>query len=105
MSRIFMAPVLGLALFTTGAFAEELTGYISDSHCGAKHDTVSAANTKCINACLKGGSNPVLVSEGKVINIDAESRDKAVAHAGQKVKIDGTMNGDTVKIDSIEESK
>ena len=105
MRRTVAVSIFGLALFSATAFSEELTGYISDSHCGAKHDTVSAANTKCINACLKGGSNPVLVSNGKVMNIDPESRDKAVAHAGQKVKIDGSMEGDMVKINSIDEEK
>ena len=41
----------------------------------------------------------------KVMKFDADSRDKAVAHAGQNVKIDGTVTGDTVKINSIEEAK
>ena len=104
MKTIVLACLLGASM-CLGAFAEDVTGYISDAHCGAKHNSVSEANTKCINACLKGGADPVLVSEGKVMKFDADSREKAVAHAGQNVKIDGTLTGDTVKINTIEEAK
>jgi hypothetical protein len=104
MKKLVFAAVLGSS-FCLGVFAEDLSGYISDAHCGAKHDAVSAANTKCINACLKGGSDPVLVSEGKVMKFDADSKAQAVAHAGETVKIDGTVTGDTVKINSIEAAK
>ena len=88
-----------------GAFAEDISGYVSDAHCGAKHDAVSEANTKCVKGCLKGGSDPVLVSNGKVMKFDADSKEKAMAHAGEMVKIDGSMEGDSVKINSIEAAK
>lgn len=104
MKKLAFAVVLGSA-FCLGTFADEMSGYISDAHCGAKHDAVSAANTKCINGCLKGGSDPVLVSNGKVMKFDADSKAQAVAHAGESVKIDGTVTGDTVKINSIEAAK
>ena len=61
--------------------------------------------TKCVNGCLKGGSDPVLVSDGKVMKFDADSKEKALAHAGEMVKIDGSMEGDSVKINSIEAAK
>jgi predicted acyltransferase (DUF342 family) len=93
------------ASLSFASFGDELTGYISDSRCGAKHDTVSEANTKCVNGCLKGGADPVLVSNGKVYKINDDSRDKAVAHAGQNVTVDGTVSGDTVSIKSIEAAK
>lgn len=104
MKKLAFAIVLG-STFCLGVFAEDLSGYISEAHCGAKHDSVSAANTKCINGCLKGGSDPVLVTNGKVMKFDADSRAQAVAHAGETVKIDGTVTGDTIKISSIEATK
>ncbi len=104
MKKLAFAVVLGSS-FCLGAFADEMSGYISDAHCGAKHDAVSDANTKCINGCLKGGSDPVLVSDGKIIKFDADSKKQALAHAGETVKIDGTVTGDTVKINSIEAAK
>jgi hypothetical protein len=104
MKKLIFGSVLTLSLCSFAAFAESMTGYVSESHCAAKHSSPSAANTKCVQTCLKGGSDPVLVSEGKVYKIDAASKDQVVAHAGENVKIDGTLNGDTVTVSSIEKA-
>jgi hypothetical protein len=88
------------------AFADQISGYISDAHCGAKHSSPSAANTKCVvDMCMKGGSDPVLVKDGKVIKFDSASKEKAAAFAGKNVSIDGTMDGDVLKVNNIDESK
>ena len=105
MRKIISACLLSATLCATGVMGEELTGYVSDAHCGAKHDKVSAANTKCVvDMCIKGGSDPVLVKDGKVMKFDAASRDKAVAHAGENVKVDGTITGDPITVTSIEKA-
>lgn len=104
MKLILSLVFAGCFVFTTGAFAEQINGYVSESMCGAKHSSVSASNTQCIKKCLKGGSSPVLVSEGKVMNFDPASQKKALKHAGQDVTIDGTVNGDTVTIKSIKKA-
>jgi hypothetical protein len=105
MKKLIFASFMAASLCSFGAFADEMTGYVSDAHCGAAHSSPSAANTACINKCLKGGSDPVLVSNGKVIKIDAGSKDKAVAFAGENVTVNGTMDGDALKIDTIEKAK
>ncbi len=92
--------VVASALSLTAA-AEQMTGYISDSHCGAAHSSPSEANTKCVEKCLGKGSDPVLVSDGKVMKLDADSKDKAKAFAGKNVTVDGTMEDGMVKISSI----
>ena len=102
MKKFFAMSLVGLGMGAFALSAEEITGYISDSHCGAKHSTVSEKNTQCVEKCLKGGADPVLVTDGKVMKIDAASKDKAVAMAGEKVKVEGTVEGDTVKVDSME---
>ena len=102
MKKLVFSSVLAAALGCFTAYADNLTGYVSDAHCGAKHSSPSEAATKCLQACLKAGSDPVLVSDGKVYKFDAASKDKAVAHAGENVKIDGTLSGDTVTISSID---
>ena len=101
MKKLLFGSALALSLGSFAAFADNLTGYVSDAHCGDKHSSPSAANTKCIQTCLKGGSDPVLVSNGKIYKFDAASKDQAVAHAGENVKIDGTLSGDTVTVSSI----
>jgi hypothetical protein len=106
MKKFVFASVLTMSLCSIGAFADELTGYISDAHCGAKHTAPSAANTKCVkDMCIKGGADPVLVSNGKVMKFDEDSKEKAKALAGENVKIDGTVDGDVVKISSIDKAQ
>jgi hypothetical protein len=102
LKKLALGCFIALSTLTVAATAEEMTGYISDAHCGAKHSTVSEKNTKCVkDMCIKGGADPVLVSSGKVVKFDGDSKDKAKEYAGQNVKIDGTMEGDTLKISSI----
>jgi hypothetical protein len=105
MNKLLLSCALAVALAPAAAMADEITGYVSDSHCNTAHNAPSEANTKCINACLKRGSDPVLVSNGKVMKFDADSKDKAKAFAGENVRIDGTMDGDTVKINSIDKAQ
>jgi hypothetical protein len=94
---------MAVSICTIAAQAEELTGYVSDAMCGAKHHEVSEANTKCVTGCLKHG-DPVLVSGDKVMKFDKDSVEKAKTFAGQNVKIDGSVDGDTVKITSIDKA-
>ena len=105
MKKLFSVSLLAASLGSGLLAAEEVTGYVSDAHCGAKHSSVSEKNTKCVkDMCIKGGSDPVLVSNGKVMKFDAASKDKAVAMAGENVKVTGTVDGDTIKVDSIEKA-
>jgi hypothetical protein len=105
MKKFVLATFLVASVGSVAALADQLTGYVSESGCGAKHSTISAANTKCVEACIKKGSDPVLVSEGKVMKFDADSKEKAKAFAGQNVKIDGSMDGDVIKISSIDKAE
>lgn len=92
-----------LAAFTfcaASAMAASMTGYISDAHCGAKH-TADKPNAACVKKCVEGGADAVFVSEGKVYKIAGDSKEKASAHLGEKVTVDGNVEGDTVTIESI----
>ena len=102
MKKLLFGSALAFSLCSFTAFADNLTGYVSESHCGDKHSSPSEAATKCIQTCLKGGSDPVLVSNGKVYKFDAGSRDKALAHAGENVTVNGTISGDTVTVSSMD---
>jgi hypothetical protein len=106
MKKFCFGMSLSLCLFAAAAGAEEMTGYVSDAHCGAKHSSVSEANTKCVkDMCIKGGADPVLVVDGKVVKFDDASKQKAVAYAGKNVKVDGTMEGDLLKVSTINEAQ
>ena len=88
-----------VSLFALSAMAAEMTGFISDAKCGAKGS--SEAHAKCAETCVKGGSAAVFVSDGKVYKIDNDDQAKVANHVGHKVTIDGKVDGDTIKVDSV----
>ena len=92
---------LGFLFCAVGMFAAEMTGVISDSHCGAKHNAASDAAAKCVESCIKGGAEAVFVSGDKVLKLDAASQEKVKGHYGHKVTVTGDVDGDTLKIDTL----
>ncbi len=86
-------------LFAMGAFAAEMTGVISDAKCGAAHE--KKLNEACVKKCVGSGVAPVFVSNGKVYKIDDASKNKVMDHLGQRVTVNGNVEGDTITIESI----
>lgn len=82
---------------------QTLTGVVSDSMCGAKHMMEGSA-AACTRACVKKGSNYALVVGEKVYTLntsDKNTLDQLDKLAGEKAKITGTVNGDTVDVSSV----
>jgi hypothetical protein len=80
------------------------TGYISDSHCGAKGARENHAD--CATKCAKEkGASYVFVNDAdhQVYNLDAQ--EKVAEHAGHHVTLSGKADGDTIKIAKIEMAK
>ena len=91
--------VLALAM---SAMAGEWSGYISDSSCAKKQGAKAAADSHagCAKGCIKRGDKAVLVTEdGKVFNIT--NQDKVVAHAGEKVTLVGSVDGDNITVTDV----
>jgi hypothetical protein len=97
LKRLVVALVLATSVFALSAMADEMKGYISDSKCGAKH--AKDMNAKCVEGCVKGGASPVFVTGGKVYKVDDAS--KVAEHLGHEVTITGSIDGDTVKVESV----
>jgi hypothetical protein len=85
-----------LALASEGSW----TGYITDSKCGVKGAHEGAG--ECATKCVKEGAKFVFVNDAdkKIYVVDAQ--DKVAAHAGHHVTVKGTVEGDTLKLASIE---
>lgn len=98
MRKNLFVLILGVALATTFAFAESWTGYVSDAKCGAKHNKGTQADVNCVNACIKGGSEAVLVVGDKVVPI--ANKDKVADFHGKKVTVTGTLEGDKITVES-----
>jgi hypothetical protein len=65
MKRAISVMVAAFALMVVSAQAADsaqITGWISDSMCGAKHTGTGAA---CVKKCINGGMKPVFVDEAK----------------------------------------
>ena len=82
------------------AGSQTWTGTVSDSHCGARHAVASEKAAACVARCVKGGAKYVLVSGGKVYQLDAQ--DKFTDYAGKSVKVTGSLQGDTIAVESVE---
>ena len=86
------------AMCAMGAMAAEWTGTIMDTKCSG--NKAMRDDAACAARCIKGGDPAVLVTdEGKIYKIADQA--KVVEHAGHKVTISGTMDGDTIKVDSV----
>jgi hypothetical protein len=102
MKRFALVAFSALSLFSLSAFAEEFTGYITDSNCAAKQGAKAASDghAGCAAGCIKKGAAAVLLtSEGKVYKIADQA--KVTDHAGHKVTIEGKLDGDTIHVDSV----
>ena len=90
------------AIFSASMFGAEITGFIGDAMCGAKHAKGAEADAKCAASCIKKGSKAVLVTkDAKVYTIDADSQAKVADFVGKTVTVNGKVKGDTLTIDSV----
>ena len=95
MAAILFAAALAMAADSS------MTGWISDSQCGAKGANAKAR--ECTIKCVKEhGAKYVFVNDAdhKVYAID--DQDKVADHAGHHVTVKGSVEGDSLKLDSIE---
>jgi hypothetical protein len=103
-----------LMLFSLAAFAEKMTGYVSDEQC-ASHQSKAAKATdwinptafeSCAQKCAKNGSPVVFVTEdNKVLKFEADSLKTASQHLGHRVSVDGKVENGTLKIGKIQDIK
>jgi hypothetical protein len=93
-AAILFASALALAADTS------MTGYIADSKCSAKAAHEGAR--ECTIKCVKEGAKYVFVNDAdkKVYAID--NQDKVADHAGHHVTVKGSVEGDSLKLSSVE---
>ena len=84
---------------TFAADAATVNGYVSDSNCGAKGANAKAA--ECTKKCIKEGAKMVVVTDAdqKVLTVD--NPDALTGHEGHHVAVTGTVNGDSIHVDSV----
>jgi len=83
----------------TFAANKSWVGVVSDSGCGLKHSAESDQAAACVAKCVRGGGKYVLSARGKVYQL--EPQDKFADFAGKRVKVTGTMSGETITASDV----
>jgi hypothetical protein len=103
MKRIAFLAVAALSLSPLAALAadsSQITGWVSDSMCGAKHAGGGAA---CVKKCIDGGSKPVFVDDAKKQVWVIDNPDAVKSFYGDHVTVTATADSSakSVHIDAI----
>ena len=108
-----MKRILGCALLITGATAipaaaqQTFTGRLSDSMCGASHQSRTSAGAKsdreCLFACISALAKYVLVDDNnQVMPIANQDAMGLPLYAGRPVKLTGERKGDAIFVTKVE---
>jgi hypothetical protein len=98
-----LVAVLALPLQAGEMAKASMTGWITDSHCGAKG--AKAEHTKdCVEKCAHAGGKVVFFNNADQKLYGIDKQDQAVQHVGHEVKVTGTVDGDQIKVESIEKA-
>ena len=94
--------VAGLSL--AAEKTQTFTGEIGDSMCGLKH-TMGDNAKDCTEECVKGGAKYILSDtvHGKVYQLS--DQEAAKKYPDEKVKVTGTLKGETIEVASISAAK
>jgi hypothetical protein len=76
-------------------------GFITDTHCGTNCQVTKnmTPDKKCVRRCVRQGSKYGLWVEHHVYEL--EPQDKVARFAARDVTITGTLDGETIHIDSV----
>lgn len=100
-TRFAVATILALLVSAVTIASEgSWTGYITDSKCGAKAAHEGAR--ECTVKCIKEGAKYVFVNDADKKVYSIVDQDKVADHAGHHVTVKGSLEGDTMKVTSVE---
>jgi hypothetical protein len=104
LRKLIVVAIMFLTLTSAMAAGtpQTFTGEVSDSMCGAKH--MMEGNAACTRACVRKGSNYALVVGDKVYALHADAKadlDALDKLAGEKAKITGVADGETIEVSKV----
>ena len=98
MKRVLILMAL-VGLMTTlalaGAEKGSWTGKISDAKCGAKFDA------DCAKKCVDAGQPMVFVNDKDGSVLPVANQDALKGHAGHHVKVEGSVDNNTLTVGSV----
>jgi hypothetical protein len=113
MKKFAVVMCLMLAFSLVAFAADTVSGTLMDTGCAKKHmgENLAKADShpkSCAMQCGAKTGFAVVTPDGKVLKLDEASNKKAMDYLqngksdSMKVKVSGTVNGDTIAVDSIE---
>jgi hypothetical protein len=100
MKKTLIAILLFVLLSPTLALAGEWTGWITDEHCGAKGN--KAEHADCAKKCNGNGAKLVFYNTGDEKLYTLDNQELAAKHLGHEVKVTGEVDGQNIKVATIE---
>jgi len=77
-------------------------GVVTDSRCGARHMRNSRLNpTECARFCVRQGASYVLVDGNRRYKL-VGSQEALEKFAGQRIRVSGTRQGETIQVSSAD---
>ena len=100
MKKLAAFAAIAFTLCAGSAFAETLTGVVSDAMCAKNPAQASRPeHAACAKKCIEGGSPAVLIVNGKVYQVS--NPDKLKPYAGQRITVDASVDKGTLTIESV----
>jgi hypothetical protein len=101
--KTLLTLIAGAAMVIAAA-PKTYTGVITDSMCGKDHAMMNVKpDSKCVLECVKAGSKYALIVGDAVYELsDQKTPEK---FAAQKVNVKGTLEGQTIQVQSITAAK
>lgn len=110
--RLFLGLLITGALMPGGANGEPaFVGYITDTECGPDHAPMiakggmGADGRECTYRCVAKGATFGFVDADLKKFFQLDDQDAPRPFAGQRVKITGTLSGDTILVTAIEQAE
>jgi hypothetical protein len=107
LAWVIIALVLpaGMGQAQNASSQQRWQGFVTDTHCGTNCQVTKnmTPDKKCVDRCVREGSKYGLWVGNHVYTLEPQS--KAARYAARDVTVTGTLDGETIHIDSIEPSK
>ena len=104
-ATLILAFVLTAGMSLAAPKQQTFVGNISDAMCGLKHGMEGKTDAACTLECVKMGSKFVLADTAAQKVYQLSDQKNPETFAGKKVKVTGTLKGDTIEVSSIEAAK
>ena len=96
--------IVSAALMFAAAGKQTFTGVITDSMCGGDHKAMNmGTDAQCVTECVKSGAKYALW-DGKKAYVLSDQQTPA-KFAAKRVTVVGTLEGGTIKVESMAAAK